>query len=513
MSISFRNRTDTRATTYDVPLTANQHDDNILDLLNNGIQTYANVAALKAVDPSEWANNTVVYIKGHTSIADGGEGFLYWDSSSTDTDNNGTIFQATGVSTGRWIRPVSDSVHAKWFGGLSANLQDVLDYANTLGLANLGRGVNVYLGIGEYEIDTTLEMEHGVSIIGEGRHATRIKASSSFPTDTIFIKLGRDATSGVSMHTQIKHMTLDCQSISGSIGVWSDSINELSGLFDVLVKDAQAIGMVVYNNGVLGSAQNWTCRGVQLTMSDQIDGDSIGLMVLGNGSNTRGVDDVTVAVTGQTDTSALGTRAIVLYGASGEFSRIHTENMTTGIDISPTPSAWANATAYKAYSSVVESGGSYYVALESHTSDNADLPLSGSSKWGETSLPTAGLVISNFIGHITHTDGIRVGSNNGNQGITILGAKKANGTNIIQDNQKSLTLTDSSIGYYSIGNGNPTQVHSNSIDVVNRFNDDWDQGHIQLGSYHIWVDSTGDLRIKNGAPSSDTDGTIVGTQS
>jgi len=38
-------------------------------------------------------------------------------------------------------------------------------------------------------------------------------------------------------------------------------------------------------------------------------------------------------------------------------------------------------------------------------------------------------------------------------------------------------------------------------------------GHIILGAYHLWVDSTGDLRMKNGAPTSDTDGSVVGTQS
>lgn len=36
--------------------------------------------------------------------------------------------------------------------------------------------------------------------------------------------------------------------------------------------------------------------------------------------------------------------------------------------------------------------------------------------------------------------------------------------------------------------------------------------HLLIGAYHFWVDSSGRLRIKNGAPSSDTDGTIVGTQ-
>jgi hypothetical protein len=36
---------------------------------------------------------------------------------------------------------------------------------------------------------------------------------------------------------------------------------------------------------------------------------------------------------------------------------------------------------------------------------------------------------------------------------------------------------------------------------------------LKLGNYVLWVDSTGDLRIKNGTPTSETDGTVVGTQS
>jgi hypothetical protein len=36
---------------------------------------------------------------------------------------------------------------------------------------------------------------------------------------------------------------------------------------------------------------------------------------------------------------------------------------------------------------------------------------------------------------------------------------------------------------------------------------------LNLGGYRLWVDSSGRLRIKNGAPTSDTDGTVVGTQS
>ena len=41
----------------------------------------------------------------------------------------------------------------------------------------------------------------------------------------------------------------------------------------------------------------------------------------------------------------------------------------------------------------------------------------------------------------------------------------------------------------------------------------WNGPHPIMGVYHLWVDSTGDLRIKSSVPTSDTDGAIVGVQS
>lgn len=40
----------------------------------------------------------------------------------------------------------------------------------------------------------------------------------------------------------------------------------------------------------------------------------------------------------------------------------------------------------------------------------------------------------------------------------------------------------------------------------------WDQGPLLLGSYYLWVDPVGKLRIKNSAPTFGEDGTVVGTQ-
>lgn len=41
----------------------------------------------------------------------------------------------------------------------------------------------------------------------------------------------------------------------------------------------------------------------------------------------------------------------------------------------------------------------------------------------------------------------------------------------------------------------------------------WNGGQFRMGNYRFWVDGSGLLRMKSSAPASDTDGTIVGTQS
>lgn len=65
----------------------------------------------------------------------------------------------------------------------------------------------------------------------------------------------------------------------------------------------------------------------------------------------------------------------------------------------------------------------------------------------------------------------------------------------------------------SPGTGSVGNVSGNVVikDTANN-GGSWNTAHIVMGIYHIWIDSSGRLRIKNAAPASDTDGTVVGTQ-
>lgn len=40
----------------------------------------------------------------------------------------------------------------------------------------------------------------------------------------------------------------------------------------------------------------------------------------------------------------------------------------------------------------------------------------------------------------------------------------------------------------------------------------WDGPHLIMGAFHFWIDASGNLRSKNGVPTSDLDGIVVGMQ-
>jgi hypothetical protein len=72
---------------------------------------------------------------------------------------------------------------------------------------------------------------------------------------------------------------------------------------------------------------------------------------------------------------------------------------------------------------------------------------------------------------------------------------------------------------FLFGSASDTAVRRTAADTLQMGTGDhfkldgtWNGGRLQLGNYHLWVDATGALRVKSGAPASDLDGTVVGAQ-
>jgi len=111
--------------------------------------------------------NEAVELLGYYTKGDGGGGTFYWDATSTDTDNGGTIIQATGVVDGRWIRNYNDKVMCKWFGASDCNGDESLDATSGVQAAlNYAFTNNKELCVdGNYTIQATLTLpQAGVSV-------------------------------------------------------------------------------------------------------------------------------------------------------------------------------------------------------------------------------------------------------------------------------------------------------------------------------------------------------------
>lgn len=120
--------------------------------VNIGRTVFTDIASLRLSDPTADQN---VVVEGYYAAGDGGGGDFYWDSTSTATDNNGTIIKVTAVTTGRWIRLYSGAINVKWFG---AKGDGVTDDTTTIQEALTFGGVLDFVENEVYKITSTLNI-------------------------------------------------------------------------------------------------------------------------------------------------------------------------------------------------------------------------------------------------------------------------------------------------------------------------------------------------------------------
>ncbi len=130
----------------------------------------SNIANLRNIAPKI---NSTVNVLYHSVLADNGGGVFAWDSTSTATDNNGTVIQATGISTGRWLRNFSGPINVRYFGAVgNGTANDTVAIASAIALASANSGT-VLFSTGIYMTDTIILAESvndGITFLGEGRY-------------------------------------------------------------------------------------------------------------------------------------------------------------------------------------------------------------------------------------------------------------------------------------------------------------------------------------------------------
>ena len=163
-----------------------------------------------------------VNLLGYYTQGDGGGGLLYWDASSTETANGGTIFQVDGVATGRWVRCQRHRASLEWFGVNGEDATDALEYC-------LNNFLSVEIPVGTFYVNRELVVPSGVEIIGQGKKSI-IKPSTGFTgsfSDYLF-KMNNGTESVVFSDFSI---------IQDDIDIDFGALIQGEGCSDILIKD------------------------------------------------------------------------------------------------------------------------------------------------------------------------------------------------------------------------------------------------------------------------------------
>ncbi len=134
--------------------------------------------------------------------------------------------------------------------------------------------------------------------------------------------------------SRLENISIDCDNIPGSIGVYSNTINENSGLLHYRIANCVSRGLKIEQSAG-GSPQNFWLEDGYIGMSADSTATSKGVEVVGTAGTiigNRGLNHLTVFTFSRTKLAS----CIDLENTSGFYSRIHCEGASDGIHISHT---------------------------------------------------------------------------------------------------------------------------------------------------------------------------------
>jgi hypothetical protein len=223
----------------------------------------------------------------------------------------------------------------------TAAIQAALDAAGSGNYPLVG-GI-VFMPRGTYMISSRLVVPWRVSLVGVGRDATTIKALGSFPTGTELVRLGNLVANAagevIGEGSRIENLTVHCGDVGGSTGIYSERMNEQSGVFRCLVQNFGKYGIWVNQPPSGGPPQHWTIDEVEIFSGPATPASAVGIAVTmrSYAMPIRQISRVTVFASSYTPLAT----AIQLDGLSaGRVCDVHVEGCVNGVLVGSVASCW-----------------------------------------------------------------------------------------------------------------------------------------------------------------------------
>ncbi|WPQ64836.1 hypothetical protein SIO70_08135 [Chitinophaga sancti] len=518
--------------------------------------------AVLSVTPGATTGEQASLLGYHNSGDDGG-GEFYWDSSSTETANGGTIIAVTGVSTGRWKRVITGPLNVRWFGAWgytdTNNPQDdTVAISNTINAVPVSETGSIMFPTGTYYISAIELGNRLITIDGQGSSLVCIgnadaainiintvdihdlnisKKNASVTTATVFRISGirhkfRNIQTGSTFA-----IVFDCYDMKESHFNMIRVDNDITGYTGNIFSFSYCVNNTI-SQSMLGYCDNafyfsstphptagYKSEGILITECITVYANAAVNILTGTQISLIGnvFDFCRTYGIFQSNGQNLVAHGnwIAARGVNGFIGIGGTVNLTGASIVGNQVQAGATVVSGNAFSfsgkNIIVSG-NYYIDLNGGLVTDSSSQVFGNtfsgSATGITNVSGTTIALGN---HRTIGYGLPSGASAGTAysdcGFTAVNDVNASyraGVKYVRGNYSD------QLGqrfYVSAGAGVEKDVFilNENMDVGIP-DQGYNKGKFILGNYFFWVDANGRLRIKNGRPTSDTDGTVVGTQ-
>lgn len=249
------------------------------------------------------------------------------------TDSNYFIGADTGASSNTFLGSIFVQGSAPWYDvkAYGAKGDGTTDDTSTIASALTAAGATggvVFMPPGNFRINSTLVVPYGVELRGCGRSATTISALGTFPTSTQLVQLGPIGSIGVGC--RLRSVAVNCNNIAGSIGIYSEGINENSGIFEAMVQNYVSRAVQIKQPASGPQPQHFSISDLEIYSGSGTVASAIGVDIAMTTqiTNFREIRAVTVFASLNTQL----TTAIKIDGVQGGvLQSIHVENAVDGI--------------------------------------------------------------------------------------------------------------------------------------------------------------------------------------
>jgi hypothetical protein len=356
-----------------------------------------------------------------------------------------------------------------------------------------GESVHLYLAAGstfttsaQWLIPLGSIVTGGGSVPGGGRGTTLVANPSSFPINTAVIYLG---DFGQTEGSLIENITIDCNHVAGSIGIFSDRVQELGGVRNVSVVNYKAIGIALLDQALLpprtgGQPENYildelqlggdagsTCIQIRVGTGGQRGGAHItcssSLVEFFNLSCSAGVVTATfipppgapTAINTIPNGAAIGVEG----GTNPPLDGLFTVTSSSGTQLQWTQAGCSGTAAVAIVGVMAQNGvqldGADGIYSQIHCEFTVDCVLTDSVALADGWV-TRALTISGVTGQSSVKNIVHLGDATHPEDIMLTALQRCIGpspatqqcaTNVLQDDFASTTLQEASLGWYFLG--------------------------------------------------------------